>query len=163
MAKELGVYWSDTTLQHEERLAEMRYEQLMHMRERQHHEQQFQQGTADDSGIDMGDSPVLHAANPVINYSLVGASSPEDKHAEPYILSGYEMLARREYEQQASRNISSSPRYNQALDPVYRGASSEKLDLQSMENQYGAFAQMREYSPPVHQPALHELDQEMVM
>lgn len=77
------------------------------------------------------------------------------KQAEPYMLSGYETLARRDYEEQARLNaqretmamegmnqpLQESTRYNQATDPAYyrgwekSGTSSEPQA--DMENQYG--------------------------
>lgn len=72
------------------------------------------------------------------------------KQAEPYMQSGYEQLARRDYEQQvrsnAQRNaiameggpvpLQESTRYNQATDPAYHRAPFSK-GQQDMENQYG--------------------------
>ena len=56
------------------------------------------------------------------------------EHSEPYMLSGYEELMRREAEA-----------YRPATDPVYRdmaGVGSLQWQMQ-MENQYGAFEQFR--------------------
>jgi len=77
---------------------------------------------------------------------------------EPYMASGYEYLARREYEasaqqQQPVQNVYShfgsavgGHTYNQATDPVYNiipnsGPEWEQRQQQAMENQYGAFQQ----------------------
>lgn len=80
--------------------------------------------------------------------------------AEPYMASGYDMLARREYEQSAKDSS-----YNQATDPVYNSAGSNGLwqknvgSISDMENNYGAFAYAREYG--FQQPMY--ADEEMVM
>lgn len=77
--------------------------------------------------------------------------------AEPYMMSGYDMLAQREYEQSAKET------YNQATDPVYNSSSSglwqKNGSISDMENNYGAYAYAREYGFP--QPAYG--DEEMVM
>lgn len=79
--------------------------------------------------------------------------------AEPYMMSGYDMLAKREYEQ-SSKETS----YNQATDPVYNSTGSNGLwqkndSISTMENNYGAFAYAREYG--FQQPMYG--DEEMVM
>ncbi len=86
--------------------------------------------------------------------------------AEPYMASGYDMLASREYEQSAKESS-----YNQATDPVYNNAGQTGLwqnkpvwqknvgSIMDMENNYGAFAYAREYA--VQQPMY--ADEEMVM
>jgi len=82
--------------------------------------------------------------------TLLSPSLEENRqNAEPYILSGYEALAKREYDQQLQeQRLQESTRYNQAVDPIYKATAGmwEKRGLQDMENQYGAFAQMREHS-----------------
>jgi hypothetical protein len=82
--------------------------------------------------------------------------------AEPYMMSGYDMLAKREYEQSAKE-----PSYNQATDPVYNNSNSSSSGLwqkdvgsmSDMENNYGAYAYAREYG--FQQPMYG--DEEMVM
>lgn len=80
--------------------------------------------------------------------------------AEPYMASGYDMLAQREYEQSAKES-----NYNQATDPVYGSTGSNGLwqnnvgSISDMENNYGAFAYAREYG--FQQPMY--ADEEMVM
>ncbi|KAF3041233.1 hypothetical protein E8E11_003413 [Didymella keratinophila] len=79
--------------------------------------------------------------------------------AEPYMMSGYDMLAKREYEQSAE------PSYKQATDPVYNSSNSSGLwqknvgSISDMENNYGAYAYAREYG--FQQPMY--ADEEMVM
>lgn len=86
------------------------------------------------------------------------SSSPQV--AEPYMMSGYDMLAKREYEQSAKE-----PSYNQATDPVYNNTGGNGLwqknvgSISDMENNYGAYAYAREYG--FQQPAY--ADEEMVM
>lgn len=80
--------------------------------------------------------------------------------AEPYMMSGYDMLAKREYEQSAKES-----NYNQATDPVYNSAGQNGLwqknvgSISDMENNYGAYAYAREYG--FQQPMY--ADEEMVM
>jgi hypothetical protein len=75
--------------------------------------------------------------------------------------SGYDMLAKREYEQSAVKE----PSYNQATDPVYNNAGGNGLwqtnvgGISDMENNYGAYAYAREYG--FQQPMY--ADEEMVM
>jgi hypothetical protein len=75
--------------------------------------------------------------------------------------SGYEMMARREYEQSAQTEnpLKETSRYNQATDPVYSGGLWQKNvgSVLDMENQYGAYAYAREYGMQPY------ADEEMVM
>jgi len=81
-----------------------------------------------------------------------------DHEIESYMTTGYEELARREYEksmqqQQPTRDVYShfgsavgGHIYNKATDPVYNiipnsGPEWEQRQQQAMENQYGAFQQ----------------------
>jgi len=86
--------------------------------------------------------------------------SASPQAAEPYMMSGYDMLAKREYEQSAKE-----PSYNQATDPVYNSSNSNGLwqknvgSISDMENNYGAYAYAREYG--FQQPMY--ADEEMVM
>lgn len=127
--------WRDTSLAEEEEMARLRYER-------------FSQA---DSVNMLDDSAAVQAVSGLLS----DRTSPElDRDAEPYVLSGYEMLAQREYEEQ-ERSLKESTRYNRATDPAFKGASGlwEKPAVQDMENQYGAFEQMREYGlwqPPVN-------------
>jgi hypothetical protein len=72
--------------------------------------------------------------------------------AEPYMASGYEMMARREYEAsaRAEKTLKESTKYNQATDPVYNRGGNNGLwqkdgSLSDMENNYGAYTYAREY------------------
>jgi hypothetical protein len=153
--------WPPTSLAQEEAMAKLRYERLEEERIQQEESQKHQEQQQLDQGMDQeDDSAAVHAARDIL------ATSPSN--AEPYIVSGYDMLAKREYEQssQSSANhLQESNRYNQATDPVYNHAGSngglwEKNvgSMLDMENQYGAFAHARDYDTrPVYG------DEEMVM
>ncbi|KAF2683269.1 hypothetical protein K458DRAFT_305175 [Lentithecium fluviatile CBS 122367] len=135
--------WPPTSLAQEEAMAKLRYERLEEERIQQEEIQKHQQQL--DQSMDQGAD-----------------------HAEPYIVSGYDMLAKREYEesaQTAANHLRESTRYNQATDPVYNytggnGGLWEKNvgSILDMENQYGAFAHARDYDT---RPAY--ADEEMVM
>ena len=135
--------WPPTSLAQEETMAKLRYEQAQRERAQlediQAHQQQLNQSMDEDT-----ESAAVQATQ-----DLLSSSS-----AEPYILSGYEMMANREYEksaQVAASHLRESTKYNQATDPVYNNTGSngglwEKNvgSILDMENQYGAFAQARE-------------------
>ncbi|KAF1950696.1 hypothetical protein CC80DRAFT_496615, partial [Byssothecium circinans] len=135
--------WAPTSLAQEEAMAKLRYESLMEEKAQQDeirkHEQEL------DQSMDLGmDSDAVQATREML------ASS-----AEPYIVSGYDMLAARDYEQStlaAANRLKESNRYNQATDPVYNhtdgnGGLWEKNvgSILDMENQYGAFAHARDH------------------
>ncbi|KAF1845902.1 uncharacterized protein K460DRAFT_377238 [Cucurbitaria berberidis CBS 394.84] len=138
--------WPPTSLAQEETMAKLRYERNQESAQQEHikqHEQQLEQS--------MG----------------VGSTSPIAQHAEPYMASGYEMMARREYEDSArpaENPLKESNKYNQATDPVYNSAGNNGLwqknvgSILDMENNYGAYAYARENGfQPMHG------DEEMVM
>jgi len=98
-----------------------------------------------------------------------GRWSGNPQHAEPYMASGYEILAQREYEASAgpSKDVYShfgttvgGPTYSHSTDPVYKtvedihkypnvGGDWESLLHQrqmAMENQYGAFEQQFQHN-----------------
>lgn len=94
-------------------------------------------------------------------------ASPINASAEPYMASGYEMMAAREYEksvQAAENSWKETSKYNQATDPVYANTGNNGLwqknvgSVMDMENNYGAFAYARENG---FQPMY--ADEEMVM
>jgi hypothetical protein len=130
-----SLAWSSTTVEHEEQLAQLRYER----------QQQNQMYSLDGTPVQSGD----------------GRWQQSSSDSEPYMLSGYEELMRREREKEASQ---SQPRntyspfgtavghqYSAATDPVYMGPDSNRLQQQqqqqqqmSMANQYGVFQQQRD-------------------
>jgi hypothetical protein len=154
--------WPPTSLAQEEAMAKMRYESMM--QERAQAEEILQHEHQMDQSMDqVEDSGAVGAAR-----NSLRSSSPESPQAEPYIVSGYDMLARREYEASAraeSNYLRESTKYNQATDPVYnlnsdttsawnKGANS----IIDMENKYGAFAHARDHDvTPIF------MDEEMVM
>jgi hypothetical protein len=151
--------WPPTSLAQEEAMAKLRYERLEEERIQQEEIQKHQQEL--DQSMDQSiDSAAVHATRDIL------AASPST--AEPYIVSGYDLLAKREYEESAqatANHLKESSRYNQATDPVYNHAGSNgglwDMNVGSildMENQYGAFAHARDYDTrPVYG------DEEMVM
>jgi hypothetical protein len=153
--------WPPTSVAQEEAMAKMRYETLMQERA-QSEEIQMHQQQLDESMNQGIDSAAVQATRGLLT------SSPEAPSAEPYIVSGYDMLARREYEQSAQatpNHLRESTKYNQSTDPVYKH-SSENTGLWQkqvgsiidMENQYGAFAHSRDRDVgPIY------MDEEMVM
>jgi len=130
------------------------------------------QGNASMASIQNGDSSWSRSIHP--------GHSPE-----PYMVSGYEMLAQKEYElsaQQPSKDVYShfgtmvgGPTYNQSIDPVYRGIEARRRQFssedwvchsqqqqQAMENQYGSFAQIQQYGSGVVLGEYGKEDDEML-
>jgi exonuclease VII large subunit len=120
--------WPPTSLAQEEAMAKLRYEKQQadaaQQKAIQQHQQQLEQS--------------------------MNAASAEP---EPYMASGYEMMARREYEEsaRAENALKESNKYNQATDPVYNNTGNHGLwqknvgSISDMENNYGAYAYAREY------------------
>lgn len=80
------------------------------------------------------------------------------------MMSGYEMLAQREYEQSNSSPLRESTRYNQSTDPAFRASGTWEKGISDMENRYGEFMEMREGGVGVpNAAALNGLDEDMVM
>ncbi|MCJ1311108.1 hypothetical protein MMC25_004778 [Agyrium rufum] len=179
--------WQNTTFEQEEEMAQSRFYRKQKLQEsisdttedrqaqssQDHHNQQemsVQSHYDEDMDLseDITPSPYQHTEQPAIS------DHPQQQLpqiAEPYMHSGYEMLARQEYESSTTHapsfreQISYSPlgsaigarddsgviSLRQATDPAYDGGmgmSSEgwwRHDLygqQPMEHQYGAFEQM---------------------
>lgn len=139
--------WSSTTLEQEETLAKIRMERKV-----QEHE------TPKVMSLDGTMLTPIQAGD--------GRWMQPQNYMEPYMASGYEEMARREYEASASRggdyDMSMEPRskdvyshfgtsvggptYSPATDPVYK-TTNTGLDWQrqaAMENQYGAYHQWRD-------------------
>jgi len=133
-----SLAWTSTTLEQEEQLAKLRYERLEAEKQQQ---QQNAVMSLDGTPVQSDDSRWL--ANSISH------------QVEPYMMSGYEEMMRREYEREQvdappSGNYSHcgsvlSSGYKPATDPVYKGfgddwAREQALQMQmQMENQYGAF------------------------
>jgi hypothetical protein len=118
--------WPPTSLAQEEAMAKLRYDKQQAESAQQAAIQQHQQQLEQS----------MSAAN-----------------AEPYMSSGYEMMARREYEESAlaENALKDLNKYNQATDPVYNNTGNNGLwqknvgSISGMENNYGAYAYAREY------------------
>lgn len=126
--------WPPSSLAQEEAMAKLRYERNQAEAAQQEHIQQHQRE---------------------LDQSMAAIStSPSNQSAEPYMTSGYEMMARREYETSAREEnpLRESNNYNKATDPVYNSTGSDGLWLKNvgsvldMENNYGAYAYAREHS-----------------
>lgn len=125
-----ALAWSSTTVEQEEQLAQMRYE-----RAAQQQQQQHQVMSLDGTVVQGGDGRWNQSS---------------DNDTEPYMLSGYEELMRRESQRQELENrqrdshshFASTPAYTPATDPVYMGADYLRQQQQmQMATQYGAFQQ----------------------
>jgi len=147
LAQHLGE-WPSTSLQQEESMAKLRYERQI-LEERM---SRAQDGMDDDTMSDGSSHAPL---------TPIQGGDARWNNVEPYMASGYELLAAREYENSAtrSRDIYShfgtavgGPQYKQSTDPVYKtveqihtfpnvgGDWTKPIDQQQlMENQYGAF------------------------
>jgi len=140
-----------TSFEQEEAIAKLRYERQM-LEERMSR-------TGGDQGMDTDDAMSDESSTTPMT-PIQGGDGRWSGLAEPYMSSGYEALARREYEQSAgpSKDTYShlgtavgGQSYNHATDPVYRSIEdvhkypniSDECRQQSMENQYGAFAQFQ--------------------
>ncbi|TGO09177.1 hypothetical protein BTUL_0176g00120 [Botrytis tulipae] len=130
-----------TSLEQEESMAKLRYERQM-MEERM---SRTQDSSMDDDTMSDGSS---HA--PLTPIQGGDARWNHVEHVEPYMASGYEILAAREYEQSTgpSKDIYShfgsavgGPQYKQSTDPVYNNVEAVHgyPNVEAMENQYGAF------------------------
>ncbi|KAI1495683.1 hypothetical protein F5X99DRAFT_402709 [Biscogniauxia marginata] len=139
-----AVAWTSTTVEQEELLAQLRYEQRLAAEEEQRN-----------SVMSLDGTPLT----PV--QTMEGRWVATSSYVEPYMMSGYEELARREYEETARRQYEEAmtrpkdvyshfgaavggPTYRPATDPVYNDNSWARQQQESMENQYGAFQQMGE-------------------
>lgn len=142
-----------TSMEQEESSAKMRYERQM-MEERLSR-------TGGDQAMDSDGMSDVSTNQPLT--PIQGSDGRWGAlHAEPYMASGYEALAAREYAHSAA--LSSSPqdtyshfgsavggnKYVQATDPVYANVGGDweamvrerqRINQQSMENQYGAYQQ----------------------
>ena len=165
-------------------MAKLRYE-------RQMIEERMSRTGADQAAMDnaedtMSDASTNQPMTPIQGGDgrWMGAGNPQAP--EPYMVSGYESLAQREYDRSAqrpSKDIYShfgtavgGPTYNQATDPVYNkvsdihkypkvGGDWEQLLMQrqmAMENQYGAFEQFQHNAEGVVMGGHNGEDEEML-
>ncbi|KFA70518.1 hypothetical protein S40285_00660 [Stachybotrys chlorohalonatus IBT 40285] len=129
-----SLAWSSSSMEHEEQLARLRYE-----RQQQTQTQtQTQTMSLDGTPVQTGDSRWLQSSS-----------------SEPYMMSGYEELMRREEEKRAQEsrpknvynhfgNAIGGSCYTGATDPVYLGPESNRHQHMAMASQYGAFEQQRD-------------------
>jgi hypothetical protein len=148
ISQDLSGYQT-TSFEQEEAIAKLRYErQILEERmSRTGGDQSMDDDTMSDESSGMPMTPIQGGDG-----RWAGAHA-----AEPYMTSGYEALAQREYEQSAqpSKDVYShfgsavgGHTYNHATDPVYNSVEdihkypnvSSNLQ-QRMEDQYGAYAQ----------------------
>ncbi|RFU31341.1 hypothetical protein B7463_g4990, partial [Scytalidium lignicola] len=147
LAQDLGS-WPATSLVHEEEMAKLRYErQILQERMAQTGSHQNPLDSSDDA---MSDESTNGPLTPIQG----GDGRWNAADAEPYMCSGYELLARREYELSAlpARDIYShfgtsvgGPSYKTATDPVYKEHTTTDWQnrmlqqQEAMENQYGSY------------------------
>ncbi|MCJ1478021.1 hypothetical protein MMC13_006696 [Lambiella insularis] len=144
--------WQQTTLQHEEDMARLHYEQRSAQADTpEAHEETDQKMVGHETSLTLGSG---------------------DHHSiEPYIKSGYEVLAERDYNQEAnsdsytsgksfSHGLAHEDNYTQAVDPAFQSKGWwEVYSKQPMEHQYGMFDQMNQFRAPP-QTAVGSKDQE---
>ena len=152
-----------TSFEQEEAMAKSRYE-------RQMIEERMSRTGGDQAPLDnpedtMSEDSTRQPMTPIQGGDGRWLGAANTQAPEPYIVSGYESLAQRDYERSAhrpSKDVYShfgtavgGQRYNQATDPVYNkvsdihthpnvGGDWDRLLMQrqmAMENQYGAFEQ----------------------
>ncbi|KAH6671108.1 hypothetical protein B0J14DRAFT_88434 [Halenospora varia] len=153
LAQDIGN-WPSTSFQQEEAMAKLRYErQMLEERMSRTGDQSMDSDTMSDSSTNQPLTPIQGGD---------GRWLGNIQGAEPYMSSGYEALAAREYEQSAppAKDVYShfgtavgGHAYNHSTDPVYKsvedihkfpnvGGNWDQLVQQrqiAMENQYGAF------------------------
>ncbi len=130
LAAELGT-WPQTSLQQEEMMAKLRTSRRL---------QQDSQDENDYRAMTDRAYSHDHATEQLRSIQSLAESSLGCV-AEPYVISGYETLSRRDYEQQENALRESQHMYNQAVDPVFRGPSLWQRSA-SM-HQLGTFEQSR--------------------
>lgn len=140
-----GLTLSSTTVVQEELLAQRRYEQNL-----QDEENRRRQSLQSITSLD---------GTPLTPVQTESGHWQTTSDCEPYMLSGYEALARREYEESARKaaqdamvppkevynHYGSAPavqQYRPATDPVYGSHNNHDFIRQQMENNYGSFQQM---------------------
>jgi hypothetical protein len=135
--------WPPTSLAQEEAMAKLRYEKQMEERAQTEEIQRHQEHLDESMAMSASGSMTLQV-------------TVDTGNAEPYMASGYEMMARREYEESARAaevQQKELEKYNHATDPVYSAQANDLwqphvASLLEMENQYGAFAASRDQQGP---------------
>lgn len=145
--------WSMTTVDQEEALARMRYERRQQQQEQ---EQQYHRGS---SGGGDDDETIMSLDGTPLTPIQAGdgrwIATVAHHYTEPYMVSGYEEMARREYEESTRSAFyadalpapKSPPAFNPAhADPVYK-TTNVGVDWRreaAMADQYGRLMAMRE-------------------
>ncbi|QDS67426.1 hypothetical protein FKW77_000232 [Venturia effusa] len=128
--------WKETTLNQEEQMARVRYDRMMAERQ---FGNKIQQRQVEDRGMSLDVAREIERP----------ASAPESRWrsshgsgAEPYMTSGYELLAQCEYEKSTADPVSNDliP-YTQSSDPIYRGPGPWDTTFQDVATRYGACEQ----------------------
>jgi hypothetical protein len=143
LAQELGN-WPPTSLKQEEEMGQIRYERSLSEQRKLQGQNRPNEMEQDCEGSMLGSQDRVGRPN-----------------AEPYMVSGYETLAQRDYNLQAHERqqldvvIDHYPlqqsmddrSHSQATDPVYRGQQwwQNFMGSQAMEDQYGAFDQLNRF------------------
>lgn len=139
-----ALAWTSTTVEQEELWARLRYERMIEA------ERQTAVMSLDGTAVQSQSSDGRWLATNI------------SQNVEPYMMSGYEELMRRENERQAPKPKdvyspygSSVGSYSQATDPVYKSTGQDWSRLQQeqqlqmqMENQYGSY-QQQQFGGPV--------------
>jgi hypothetical protein len=130
--------WADTNLQKEEDMARQRHQRMTECR-----------GFCSTGQRSVSSDPELAQAKNLENISssttLNGTSetyaTPPERpssapgtYAEPYMMSVYEQLAKRDYDAQDHVPLRESNRYNSSTDPVYVGFGGQKSGQENTEN-----------------------------
>ncbi|TVY83281.1 hypothetical protein LSUE1_G007645 [Lachnellula suecica] len=177
LAQDIGS-WPSTSFEQEEAMAKLRYE-------RQMLEERMSRAGGDMQSMDsdtMSDSSTTMPMTPIQG----GDGRWSGQNIEPYMSSGYEALAQREYEASArpAKDVYShfgtavgGPNYRSSTDPVYKnvediqkypnvGGDWEALVNHqrqiAMENQYGAFSQQFQHNAGGVTAAMGSEDEDML-
>jgi hypothetical protein len=173
ISQDLSNYQT-TSFEQEEAITKLRYERQM-LEERMSR-------TGGDQGMDTDDTMSDESSTTPMPMTPIqgGDGRWSGLHvAEPYMSSGYETLARREYEQSAgpSKIIHShfgtavgGPTYNHSTDPVYKSIEdvhkypniNTEWQHQVMEDQYGAYVQFQHNREGVSAGGYNGDDEEML-
>lgn len=167
-----------TSFEQEEAMAMLRYE-------RQMNEERLSRTGGDQHAMDSESTMSDESVSTPMPLTPIQGGDSRWNSAEPYMASGYEILAQRDYERAAgpSKDIYThfgtsigGPTYNQATDPVYNntpeihkygnvgGDWGQLLEQrqQAMENQYGAFSQFQHNGGATVTGAYSGQDEEML-
>jgi hypothetical protein len=125
--------WNETTVQKEEEMARLKYERLNERRTSVHHSRSSSGNNVIAPAVQ--EAAMMESAAPDRPASAPGSRSTT---AEPYMVSGYEMLARRDYDDPNYVPLRETTRYNQATDPVFKGSGLwHNASPENVENSWG--------------------------